>query len=460
MPWGAPYRDGMRPWWEEPLCEVFADRRVIVAGAVASAWGPHVDTLRAAGADDVMVVATDGRGVGPLPDVTTVVLDPPEGLSVMEVIHHGNAVLGDPPPSVVDAVERFDPTGTALAVGSFLNVAHDLAGRPFLSYRRASWVALEDKVVVDEFWDRAGIAHQPSIVVPLDGATAASGELDIGDGTVWAADAGSGFHGGASATWWVADDDSREEAIAALDGRTQRVRVMPFLEGVPCSIHGIVLPDGVAVLRPVEMVVLRRERRFVYAGCTTFWDPPDEIRARMRSTCRLAGEQLAREVDYRGTFTVDGVAREDGFWPTELNPRFGGGIMTIARAAELPILLLNDLIVAGHPLGRDAGEVEAELLAAADDRRGGGTWIAGLDHEVADVERTAAYDGASWRWIDDDGAADAHVAAGPGFVRCTYAPEHTPVGSPTGSRAAAFWSLADRDLGTAAGPLTSAGDPF
>ena len=32
---------------------------------------------------------------------------------------------------------------------------------------------------------------------------------------------------------------------------------MPFLDGVPCSIHGMVLPDGTAALRPVEIAMLR-----------------------------------------------------------------------------------------------------------------------------------------------------------------------------------------------------------
>ena len=51
---------------------------------------------------------------------------------------------------------------------------------------------------------------------------------------------------------------------------------MPFLEGIPCSIHGVVFPDGVATFRPVEMVTLRRpgSNRLHYAGAATFWDPP------------------------------------------------------------------------------------------------------------------------------------------------------------------------------------------
>jgi hypothetical protein len=56
-------------------------------------------------------------------------------------------------------------------------------------------------VVIDEFWDRAGIERQPSIVVPLGEAAEASRTIDRGDGTVWAADAREGFHGGARSKW-------------------------------------------------------------------------------------------------------------------------------------------------------------------------------------------------------------------------------------------------------------------
>ena len=47
--------------------------------------------------------------------------------------------------------------------------------------------------------------------------------------------------------WSASAKVSREERADALDffkSRCDRVRVMPFLEGVPCSIHGIVLPEG------------------------------------------------------------------------------------------------------------------------------------------------------------------------------------------------------------------------
>ena len=432
----------MEDWWLSPLRSVFGGRRLVLAGATAAAWTEHLPLLRAAGVSDVLVVAS-GWGAGEHPDVSTVVVETPGGLSLMGQLRHDEAVVADPPAEVRSALDAFDPTGDALVLGSFLNTSPELAGRPFLTHRRPAWVALEDKIVVDAFWDRAGIPRLPSVVADVDDAALVAASVDRGAGTVWAADAREGFHGGASQTYWVADGESRAAALAGLRPVADRVRVMPFLEGVPCSIHGIVLPDGIAVLRPVEMVTLRRERRFVYAGCATWWDPPADIRETMRAVARAVGTQLSADVDFRGTFTVDGVVDAAGFWPTELNPRFGAGINAIARASGVPVLLLNDLVTAGHELGRAATTVEAELVERADAHRGGGTWMAGL-----------ALHGDPGTRVLDDGV----VTIGDGFVRCVWNPSTTPVGPSTAPRACQFWAEVDRWLGTNIGPLTPATD--
>ncbi len=432
----------MHDWWIPPLRSVFAGRRVVLAGANAAAWTEHLPVLRTAGVADMLVVAS-GWGTGERPDVATVVVDESSGLSIMQQVRADDRFLADPPAEVIAAVDEFDPNRDALVLGSFLNTNAHLAGRAFVSYRRPEWVALEDKVVVDEFWDRAGITRQPSVVVPLSHAAKASRSVDLGHGTVWAADARDGFHGGASQTYWVGDGPSEDRALTRLRTVCERVRIMPFLDGVPCSIHGIVLPDGIVVLRPVEMVTLRRGREFVYTGCATYWDPPTDVRGQMRSIARAAGDQLAEELDFRGTFTVDGVVAADGFWPTELNPRFGAGINTIARASGLPILLLNDLVVGGHDLGRSAASIEDELVEQADLHRGGGTWMSGLTHDTEPGLR------------DVGGSA---VTIGESFVRCVYDPASTPIGPSTAQRACDFWSFADREIGTQIGTLTPAPD--
>jgi len=450
----------MEPWWITPLREEFDGRRVVLAGAVAAAWTEHIELLRSVGVGEILVIATEGRGTGPQPDVPTLVVEPPPGLPMIESIRFGNDVLAHPTQEMRAALDDFDPGSTALAVGTFLNTAPSLDGRPFLAYRRPEWEALEDKVVVDAFWDRAGVDRQPSIVVERQVAREAAASLDRGQGTVWAADARDGFNGGGSGTFWVADEESADRAETELAPMCDRVRVMPFLDGIPCSLHGIVLPDGIIALRPVEMIVLRSGTRFVYAGCATYWDPPTTVREQMRNIVRQAGAQLAADVDFRGTFTVDGVVTDSGFWPTELNPRFGAGIMTIARASHLPILMLNDLIVSGRSLGRSAAEIETDLLAAADEHRGGGTWRGGFEptSEMVDrpICRTAS---GGWRWAGDGESPDGLVTAGNRSRRCTYDPATTPRGPSTGPLAAGFWEFADRELGTDLGALTAAPDP-
>lgn len=449
----------MDDWWIEPMRKVFGGRDVVLAGAMAASWTEHIELLRSVGVTNLLVVATEGRGAGQAPDVQTVIVEPPTGLSQMEQIHFGDHTLADPPAVVVDALDRFDPDRRALVIGTFLATVADLAGRPLVAHRRPEWVALEDKVVVDAFWDRAGIERQRSSIVDLADAPRAATGVDRGEGTVWAADARDGFHGGANQTYWVTDDDSRERALSGLRPVCDRVRVMPFIEGIPCSIHGIVLPDGVATLRPVEMVTLRRSTGLVYSGCATYWDPAPAIREQMRAVARKAGRLLADEVDFRGTFTVDGVATSDGFWPTEVNPRFGAGIMTIARGSGLPMVMINDLIVGGHDLGCTAVELEAEVVEHADALRGGGTWRGGLQHDLDVVGRPLSFDEShGWSWAEPGAEIAGRVTAGSGFVRCIYEPAVTPTGPSTGRLATAFWDFIGRETGADTLGLTAALD--
>jgi hypothetical protein len=138
--------------------------------------------------------------------------------------------------------------------------------------------------------------------------------------------------------------------------------------------------------------------------------------------------------------------------------------MTIARASELPIMLVNDLVVAGHPLGRSATAIEGELTERADALRGGGTWMGGVtpefDAHARPVERD---DDGRWWWSPTDrssasstGTIAGRVTAGSGFIRCVYEREVTPVGPPTAPRAAEFWSFLDSELATRTGGLTAA----
>lgn len=81
--------------------------------------------------------------------------------------------------------------------------------------------------------------------------------MDVGAGTVWSADAREGYHGGGTGTRWVVDEREARAATATLARIGDRVRVMPFLRGIATSIHGVVLPDGVAVLPGVPRMGAR-----------------------------------------------------------------------------------------------------------------------------------------------------------------------------------------------------------
>lgn len=450
--------------WDAALTPHVAGRRVILAGGPVAQWTDSVRDHRRLGASAVFVLGTGSVGTGPLPEqdeCETHVVDLPDAPTLIERIRLSLAVLADPPPEVTARLDVFDPDGTALVVGDFLNTAPALGSRRFFAYRRPEWVALEDKVTVDALWERAGVAHAPSVVVTADIVSVSAAAAELGGTVVLAGDAREGWHGGASLVRWADDASRLERAVESLAPHCDHVRVMPYLEGIPCSIHGIVLPDGVCALRPVEMVVSRKpDGTFFYAGCATFFDPPSWVREEMRAAARRVGEHLRGEVDFRGAFTVDGVATVDGFLPTELNPRCGAGLMQIARAAEVPMSMLLDLVVAGAALPWSVAEVEAVVLAAADATRRGGTWsgVHGVEREAGEWQLSLRE--GTWHEASSDEPVDVVVTAGPAhggtFVRAVFEADRTPVGPPVATRAAAVWAWADELLGLGIGPLQPA----
>jgi ATP-grasp domain-containing protein len=318
-------------------------------------------------------------------------------------------LLAGPPAEFLKALSRFNPDHRALA--------------------------LEDKVAVDAFWDRAGVARAPAaIVLPnlADVAEAASG-LDRGRGVVVAADAREGIHGGAEGLRWAQDDTELAEATDFLRAISDRVRVMPFVEGIPFSIHGIVFPDHVVTVRPVEMVTLRQSPRLRYCGAATFWDPAQHRRTEMREVARRVEETLRETIGYRGAFTIDGVMTEQGFLPTELNPRFGAGLGVIGRATpELPLGLLQLAIVEGLELDYRPADLSEMLVNGADEHRSGGAWttVSRVFSEMEEV-RLVRIDGGFARAAEGE-EADATLSIGPsnlgGFVRFAAVPERTPTG--------------------------------
>jgi hypothetical protein len=362
--------------WRAALGQVFRGRPVICAPAPLAG---HTDTVRmllGVGARRPLVLA-DGLGAGPGPgddEAEVVQVRSPRTATVTASGRKADAFWRTGlPERALAAVERYDPRREGLwLAGPFVDPA-PLHGRPVAGGRPASWVALEDKTVADALWDAVGVSRAPSLVVPCDHTrlTQAAAELDEGSGTVWAGDARDGINGAGEYVRWVVTREDAARALAHFAVSCDRVRVMPFLDGIPCSIHGCVLPDGVAAFRPVELAILRTPgRRFVYGGLGSTWDPPGSDREAMRRLVRRVGEHLAARVGYRGFFGVDGVLTADGFRPTELNPRMSAGIAQLGRAADPALFgLLQATAVLGVPPPMAASALEDWAVATMDARR-------------------------------------------------------------------------------------------
>jgi hypothetical protein len=361
--------------WRHHLGGLVRDRQVICAMAPLAAFVEWVALLEAAGARRPLLVAS-ALGAGPVPrpeQADVVLLDVPEATSMTEEVRQQDGVLRGLPDDLVRAVEAYDPGGTAVWLVTPFVGTQPILGREVVNGRPRKWLELEDKLVVDALWDAVAAPRARSRVVPVEThrLREATVALDEGAGVVWAGDAREGFNGGGDFVRWVVTADDAEDAHRFFSRHCDRVRVMPFLDGVPCSIHGFVLPDGTAVFRPVELAILRgADRRFVYGGLGTTWDPPDEDRARMRDLAHRTGEQLRDLVGYRGAFGIDGVLTVDGFLPTELNTRLSAGIASLARAVD-PVLfnLLQFNLLAGREPGVPAAALEEWALPLMDDAR-------------------------------------------------------------------------------------------
>ncbi len=450
----------------------YGGRRWLLAVEVVQSYrSMGVDLEEVGGEVGFVLGARVGTGDLPPDGLPWHSLGLPPAPDLMVAIHGSEAALASVSPEVRAKVDAVDPDGEMLALGAFFSAGEPVAGRRMFGARPRSWRALEDKTVIDAVWDAAGVPRAPSevVVCTLEALWGAAGRLDAGAGTVWAGDARDGFHGGATRTRWVRTDVEAARAVRDLAPHCDTARVMPFLEGLPCSIHGVVMPDGVAVFRPAEMLVLRGPRSFLYARAATFWDPPAAERESMRRVARRVGQHLAEAHGYRGAYTVDGVMTAEGFRPTELNPRVGAAMGMLNPVAELgprvPFVLLHYALIEGADPGVSASELEAAVLEQADAHRFGsfGFSVPG-DRAETETMYLAWRDG--FARTEDAAEADAVVLAGPGptgdFVNVRLTPAATArmglVGRSLAPVVADFVRWSDTHLGTALGPAVAAPD--
>lgn len=447
----------------ERLGTLFGDRLVVLAGGTRLAKRAH--ELHTLGARHTLVLDTDDHA--PLHDseiARWVSLGIKGGFVAVEQRRLGK-LLSKPSPEVRAILRDFDPKGEAVVISTPYNEIPSFEGRPVLNHRSHEWVELENKTTIDALWDELSAPRAPAMVYDLDFERlwGASEILDRGYGVVWSGD-GPAINGGANFVRRVRTFEEARDAFDVLAPKCEQVRVMPFLEGIPVSVHGIVFPDGTAVLRPIEMVVPRRQNsaRFLYAGCASYYDPPVWIRDEMRNLARRVGERLRETVGYRGTFTLDGIATEDGFLPTEINTRYGGAMVCFEDAQPtLPLALVQVALVAGWDLGISSMDFEELLLQSADNARAGsvGANVRAIS-PTEQVERGVVFNGWSCRFTHNDEPSHATLRLSPSPIgarleldlnRDTMEP-----GRPVVALTVAAFALADQEWGTGLGPLEPA----
>jgi hypothetical protein len=454
--------------YQELFRGLFQRRRIIIVGLPLAGTLDAVTRFRKLGSDRCLVLATGpGTGTFPSPDDADWIILEHRSPDVVTELHAVEALMANPPAAVIAAMDRYDPDRRALVLAPVVTlgpIPAQMVGRRVWGARPAASLALEDKTRIDAFWDRIGVERSPFVLAPLSisAVRGASDRMDRGSGTVWAGDAREGLHGGAHLIRWVRSESDLSDALRFFSERCDQVRIMPFLEGIPCSIHGLVFRDDIVTIRPVELITLRprNSAKFLYAGAATYWDPRDADREYMRAVARNVGEAYRAQVG-PGTFTVDGVMTEDGFRPTELNPRFGAGLSVMARGLpDLPLILICQALQGGEELDYRPRELEEMLVQGADAHRYGGGWTTMKKVEQESREQALVRLDGGYRLASPGEPADATLLIGPsnigGFVRFTPEPTRMAIGGSVAPKVVAAFALADREFGTELGSLSAA----
>lgn len=438
----------------EQLRTIVSGRRFVVATEMLVPGGVFATSLRELGASGVLLIGGN-RGSGDIdPDIERDAIDLQlrAGPGVMASIRAFADVIDDPPAEVVAATDAFDPDGSAWVLTSVTGQVSEVLGRPVFGARDPGWRALEDKTVIDRLWDEAGVVRAPSRIVAADPDALGAAHLafDAGLGTAWVADNRSGWHGGGEYLRWVRDGVDQRHAVGVMRRVADRVRVMPFLDGLPCSIHGWVIGGEVAAFAPVEMIVLRVPGRpqLRYVGAASTWRAAPKDREAMRDVARRVGVHLRDRVGYRGVFTVDGVMTADGFRPTELNPRWGIGLGLQGRATGLPMYLLHGATIEHPELDWRPRELEGRIVAA-----GAANPVATarttVDEPVTRTRsRPIAFVGDAIEVVDEASASGQLVlgpAIGGGFLRVVF--DTFPAGPPFAPAAAQAFALGAAEFG-------------
>ncbi|WP_237388452.1 hypothetical protein [Xenorhabdus sp. Sc-CR9] len=202
-------------------------------------------------------------------------------------------------------LDKIDPEKNITFLGGVRLALSPLANRPVYGCQRPEWAKFEDKTYIDENFRRWGINTPPyKIIAPdFDDAVAAFCLLNKGKGVILAADSSKSFHAGSAGLAWVKDHHELVKALDKFHDQTEKLRMAEFIQGIPCSILAMVLPKGVAVFDPIEILTVfeKTTNQLLFCGSSNRWRPGKHAEI-MRDYTRLTGEKLAEEARARAYF--------------------------------------------------------------------------------------------------------------------------------------------------------------
>ncbi len=376
----------------------------------------HAEKLQSLGAQRVFAIAAfRGKSLVPADLPYPAVSLDIQSDSQLNAIRSSIAAFRELPAHVKSRLDEWDPEKAALVFSPIWGEDLPLHDRLVFGARWPQWQRLENKMICDAMWDSIGIERAPAVIVPVyQGALeSAHQSLDKGKGTVWVGDNKEGWHGGAEYLRWIQSPSDFRAAIPFFRSHCDQVRIQPFMDGIPCSIHGMVYPNQVISFRPCEMLVFRQKgsTRLRYAGAATAWDPDPHERQAMKAMARRVGAHLRSQHGYRGMFTIDGIMTSQGFRPTEINPRFGAATVRLLRGVpDLPLYILHKALCEGIQLDYDPLILESVVVDSADRHRSISASFSIPGGRPPIEAREIRYKRTEGGWTENEGSSQAIVS--------------------------------------------------
>ena len=353
----------------------------------------------------------------------------------------------------IKVIDDFDPTVEAIVIGAFWFELESVANRRVFGSRRTSWLRIEDKCEVTVIWDKANIKTSRSETVSVSHLKHTCLE-GWNFPFVLSGDSTQGVTGGGSHVRAIYTAKHLDSVRSFFEKECQYVRVMEYLDGVSCSIHGVVLEAEVLCSIPIEMVVIPcSDGHFKYMGASTHWIPNSSITAQLQDTVRKVGAVLREEVNFKGTFTLDGVITDGQFYPTEINTRAGAGIFALYGVKHMAYFLLDLMLKDGQTIRFDTDSLQHWMIETAISNRSTRAWgESTVDGTCTPETHWLDFVSGQWSRVEDhtDGATTLSISDGRAgaFLMLSVSPKSLSAGELLKPYVKAAMQYSDKVWGT------------